>query len=324
MKFLDFANDKSTETAPCYLIEGDDRYICYKALSALEDKLNLNFKELNMNILEGSDLSMSKVLNACYTLPFADLKRLVVVKDYSTRSTDSEQKMLENYLKNPTSEVVLAFFCTEPSPFFKKIKDKMTVIDCNKLEGTVLEKWVRLNAKKQGASITGDGTVKLINFCNGGMSKISSELSKLSSYVGEGGIITEDLIEKLVVPEREYHVFEIAENIAKGNADKALSIVNYLTETDKNPLVYIPAIYSHFRRLFYIAVSKLNDNELSVLFNIKPFAVKMLRAQMVNFSAKQLKKIVDLIAEADINLKTGKLSREDAVKIVILNILMLR
>jgi len=57
---------------------------------------------------------------------------------------------------------------------------------------------------------------------------------------------------------------------------------------------------------------------------VKEYAIKMCRNQARVFTPKKLKKIVDMLAEADKNIKMGKIKEDTAVKTIIISIMKLR
>ena len=67
-----------------------------------------------------------------------------------------------------------------------------------------------------------------------------------------------------------------------------------------------------------------SEEEIASLLGVKPYAVKMVKNQVRYFTPKKLKTIVDMLYEADRNIKTGKIKEEVAIKTVTLNILNIR
>ncbi|MBO5344565.1 MAG: hypothetical protein J6A51_01550, partial [Clostridia bacterium] len=64
--------------------------------------------------------------------------------------------------------------------------------------------------------------------------------------------------------------------------------------------------------------------ELASLLGCKEFAIKMLKNQLAVFSAKELKQIVDMIADYDRKIKVGEMKEGVAIKTIVFNILKAR
>ena len=81
-------------------------------------------------------------------------------------------------------------------------------------------------------------------------------------------------------------------------------------------------IYSHFRRLFMVSLNRNMDRgELAKLLGIKEYAVKMTLNQVDYFTKSNLKKINELCAKLDYDLKQSNVSIDNAINIIILEIL---
>src|SRR5690554_6564234 len=67
-----------------YLFFGEEQYIKQQALDqAIDALLDPSFKELNYDQIEGANVDLDTIINACETLPFMSERRLVVLKDLS-------------------------------------------------------------------------------------------------------------------------------------------------------------------------------------------------------------------------------------------------
>ena len=81
-------------------------------------------------------------------------------------------------------------------------------------------------------------------------------------------------------------------------------------------------IFSHFRRLFMVALNQdKSQSELAQMLGVKEYAVKMTQMQVKLFSKSQLKKINELCAKVDFDLKQSNISIDNAVSEIILNVL---
>ena len=178
--------------------------------------------------------------------------------------------------------------------------------------------------KKQGVQIALNALEKLIMYCNNDMSRISNEVEKLISYASGREIVEQD-VELLVFQDKEYQVFELAEYISKGESEKALDLVYTLTSGGKASFSILGALYNNYRRALYVAVNKdKTDDEIAEMLSVKPYAIKMVKNQAQRFTPKKLKSIVDMLYDADRNIKMGKIKEDVAIKTITLNILKMR
>ena len=183
--------------------------------------------------------------------------------------------------------------------------------------------------KGKGKAKSGeDELLKYLNnpilFCNNDMARISSELDKLISFAGDREIVEEDVL-SLVVEDKEYQVFELAEFIARGEKVKALDLLYTLSNAGRSGFSILTPLYNNYRRALFVAINKdKTEEEIASLLSVKPYAIKMMRNQVKVFTPKKLKLIVDMLYEADRNIKMGKIKEDVAIKTATLNILKIR
>ena len=125
------------------------------------------------------------------------------------------------------------------------------------------------------------------------------------------------MFEKHVKKENDFVVFELTEALGRRDADKSLKLLSSLVK-DAGTLSLIT---NHFRRLFFISISDLDNANLAPLLGVKEFAVSKQRSQVKNFSKMQLKKIYALLEEIDYKIKSGAMLSENALYLLVFSIL---
>ncbi len=320
MKYLELKKSLNN-IQPCYIISGNDRYLCYAALGQIKSALNITLPQMNEVVL-GSDSTAEDVALAANVFPFVDSYRLVEVHDFSLKKSKGEAELLA-YLKNPMKECVVVFFNLDGTEALKPFMSYATTVECDKLKPEELKGVLFAKVRKSGMEITPGALDKLILFCNNDMTRINGELEKLMSYCS-GRNIEETDVKELVVEGKEYQVFQLSEFIARGQKDKALDLV-YTLSNGKSGFGLLTPLYNSYRRALYVAINRAkSDEELAELLNVAPYAIKMTRGQVNYYTPKKLKAIVDLLYETDRNIKMGKIKEEVAIKTATLNILKIR
>ena len=324
MKYVELKAELKNKVENAYIIFGDDRYLCYDALKKIENALNITIKDMNSVVVQGENISAKDIVTSANMYPFGDMFRLVVVKNFNLEKNKDEKAVLENYLKEPLSSTVLVFFNPENAENIKALSH-ITPIDCSKIDAKVISAYVKNELAKNQISASNEAIEKLIMFSDNDMTKITSELEKLSAYVFETKTLTAEVVEKFVVQTKEYQVFELAEFIAKGETKKAVDMVDSFMIKPGSAFKLLAPLYNTYRRALFVAVNKDKSNaELASLLGVKEFAIKMLSNQIKVFSAKQLKTIVDMIADYDRKIKVGEMKENVAIKTVVINILNTR
>lgn len=321
MKYVELKSSLKNELSNVYVIFGDDRYLCFDALSKIEDATGIMMKDLNaVNFSE--NYSPSDVAKASNVYPFADKFRLVVARDLEITKKDGLGELAE-FLKNPLASTILVIFTPAKPELFKDFK--VTMVDCNKIDEKNISAYIKNKLAREAIASSDEAISKLIRFCSFDMTRITTELEKLISFAYESKVIKPEDVEALVYRDRDYQIYELAEFLAKGDAESALDLASSIMIKSGMIFRLLTPLYNNYRRALFISINKeMQTQELAKALDIKEYAVKMMKFQVSVFGSKNLKKIVDMIATTDKKLKTGEIKESVAIKMIIFNILNLR
>lgn len=323
MKFVELKKHITTQKHfYCYNLVGDDNFLIDSAIDMFFNYVAQN--EFNKCIVGNEDLSEAKLTNALNSASFLGGTKVVLVKYFDLVKNKNVVGYVENYLiKNPNEFAVLVI--TSESPIFTEkqtnlLKDKCVVVDCNRLDNQMLLVWINSTLKNCGASMQESAKLKLIDFTNGYLSKISMELNKLINFAG-GREITINDVEKLVVRDLEFSVFELTENLGRGNTEKTFEILDLMMADKKSAPSVFAMIQNYFRRMFFATISKGTNAQIAEELGVKEFAVKKAKEVAQLFSKANLKTINDLCVELDFKIKTSQVNYQSAVNYLVLQIL---
>lgn len=293
---------------PCYLVQGEDILLYDEALKLIKNACNLSFEEFNFQKFDDDTFSADLVLDALETLPFASEKKVVLLKKITKFSEDFKKKLVA-YLKSPLPSTCLVIF-DFANKFDFLISEK---ISAKRLDEESLKNIVEEELSKSHKAIKKEALSLLLSYCCDYYSLIKNELKKLSDAPTD--VITEKDIANMVTKETEYSVFELTEALSKKDAKKAVELLSLMDKDTKT----FNLILNHFRRLFFVAISK--DEDLSKLLNVKEYAVIKAKELSRNFSKIQLKNIYSLLDDVDFYIKNGQMQIENALYYLIFGIL---
>ncbi len=293
---------------PCYLVQGEDILLYDEALKLIKNACNLSFEEFNFQKFDDDTFSADLVLDALETLPFASEKKVVLLKNITKFSEDFKKKLVA-YLKSPLPSTCLVIF-DFANKFDFLISEK---ISAKRLDEESLKNIVEEELSKSHKAIKKEALSLLLSYCCDYYSLIKNELKKLSDAPTD--VITEKDIANMVTKETEYSVFELTEALSKKDAKKAVELLSLMDKDTKT----FNLILNHFRRLFFVAISK--DEDLSKLLNVKEYAIVKAKELSRNFSKIQLKNIYSLLDDVDFYIKNGQMQIENALYYLIFGIL---
>ena len=321
MKFEELKNNLKSKIEPAYLLMGVDEFLLSSAYNLIVKYSGMQMEDLNLIKFGEGIIDMKDVVRALNTLPVFCDKKIVYLDIRMSKLNELKNiKDLQEYIECPNMSSVL--IVNLGSNDIKFIDKNIESIDCNRLGINIVSLKIKQIANMSNKKIS-EETIKLLyDYTLGDLAKITVELNKLISYVGDKDSIEISDIKELVTPSLEYQVFELTDALAKKNSIRVYQIISDM-KAKKDEFRTLPAIiFSHFRRLFMVALNQdKNRMELSKLLGVKEYAVKMSMQQAGLFSKSQLKKINELLSQVDFDLKQSNMSIDNAVGLIVLKIL---
>ncbi len=322
MKFVDLKKELKTKILPAYLLKGGDDFVLNKAYSLICDACALQMPELNKNEYKGEIIDIEDVVKSLNTMPvFCDKKVVYVDLDGKNANDVKKLSALNDYFVSPNPTSVLVVRAMSVPSFFNACAKNFETVDCDRLDASIVKSFFVKELSKYNKTISVDGFNLLFSYCNGDMSKLTNELTKLVSFVGDREIVEKSDVETISTKTMEFQIFELTENLAKKNAVKVYEILSTLKVRKDEFRGLLGLIYNHFRRLFYVSITKGTRDELASMLGVAPFAVTKATEQAKLLSKKQLKDIIDECMRLDYDMKLSKITVENAVEYLVLKIL---
>lgn len=315
MKFLDLSAKLKEEIKNIYLLVGQDAYLRQTSVKLIKKatvcKTTESFDE---SIFNNENFDLNKINEAINSLPFGDGYKLVVLKEIP-KLLENEKNQLQTMLENIPSTTCVVLDIEENINNFKFGE----IVECSNLDFSTLNKYINVECKKQNVNINPDAANLLIEFTGGSLTEIITELPKLMAYVNFEGIVTCDVVKKLVKPNEDFQVFELTESLGNKNKEKSIKLLNLMLKNKEMGI--LPLISNHFRRIIFAGLSDYSNEELADMFKVKPYAIQKARNQSNFFTKMQLKNILNLLDEVDFMIKSGKMQNENAIYYLIFKIL---
>lgn len=307
--------EKSCISQPIYLIKGD-AFLCQDAKNKIIQKLNIS--KINVSLFTDENFDVNNTLNACNQFSFFSEKRMVIVQDLAKELTNDNKFRFENYSKNPNIDCVLILIDTISTKVFDFMKNA-EVIEC-KPNDFFVQNYIKNNVEKLGNTISLQNCKKLNDYCLGNLNRITLEIKKLSDYVGKNKEITAQVIDNLVFKDTELKVFDLTNALGVKDGNRALKILNDMITSGEPPIKILGLINANFRRMMFAKINKGSNADLAKALNVKEFAIAKAKESASFFSASQLKNIINLLLEADYNIKSGVMSQENVLYYVVCKI----
>ncbi|HOP99289.1 MAG TPA: DNA polymerase III subunit delta [Acetivibrio clariflavus] len=321
---------KTNKLKNVYLFYGQEEFLKKYYLDSIEKIIMQNdLTAMNKVILEGN-FEISKIEEACETLPVFSEKKLVIVKNSGlfksgkdgAKQQSSREQLIE-YLKNVPPYTVLVFYEEE-------VDKRLKTVDAVKKNGLVVEfsfkkpaelvKWAIKVLKSYNKEINMEDASYLIEICDQGMTEILNEINKLVMFVGERKKVTVQDIEKVCTKSVKSRIFDLTDAVAEKNLDKALKLFNdmlILREPIPKILFMITRQLRHVMEMKLLIMDGMSVKDACAKIGITPYAGKKISSQAERFSIDMLKEGIREAFELDLAIKTGRINDRVAAELLI-------
>ncbi len=310
MKFEQIINDlKNQVYHPIYFLMGEEAYFIDEISDYIaENVLSEGEKEFNQTIVYGRDIDISTIIGYAKRFPMMANYQVVIVKEaQNIKDIEDLQSYVENPLKSTLLVICYKYKKLDKRKAFSKLVDKKGILfEAVKLYDSDLPAWIVASLSKKGYMILPDASIMLSEYLGSDLSKINSELTKLTINVPAGTTINTGHIEANIGISKDFNVFELQKAFLKKDVFKANQIALYFTANPKeNPLVATLSImYSFFSKIlvFHHTQDKSKANISSVL-GINPYFFNDYATAVRVFTEPKTKKIISLLRTYDLKSK---------------------
>ena len=313
-----FRKIQSGNFAPLYLFEGPENYLRTQSLKRLIDvAVDDSLRDFNVSEISVAKGNLDDALAIAQQYPMMAPRRVVVVTGFEAISDEAQIELLKDYFRRPSETTVLIF----NSPGLDKRRNIATmltkfceVVSFDKLdEREAAPRWIVDYVAQAGCSIDSAAAAYLVGMVGAELQLLTSELDKLTTYVGQQGRITRQEIELLVHYSHEHSNFELTDALIEGNRKRALTLLNHIFENtnDKQSLavMILGAIARNYRNLLTskeLMQKNAPNSEVAKAVGMSPYAVTHLNEKARKFETPKILHAMQRIAETDVALKTSR------------------
>lgn len=314
MNYTEFLKQKTIEGV--YVLKGD-AFLCRNAKNYIIKTLDI--ADINVFDYDDENFDANGIVNSCNQFSFFNEKRLVCVNYTAKDLTSTEKTSLQNYIDNYNENCVLVFLDDSSSKVFDVLKN-VNVVECKMSQEYIVEH-ILTEFKAKGKNIEPSTCKMLVEYCLSDITRINQEIKKICDYMANKTEVTQDIIDYLVVKETELQVFALTDALGAKNKTKALKILNDMLNAGEAPIKILALISGQFRRMMFAKINKGSSADLAKALGCKEYAVTKAKQQANGFSAGALKRIINLLLDADYNIKSGQMSQENSLYFLVLAII---
>lgn len=330
-----------------YLLFGENKYQIRNRVEKIKNNFLKNGGDLiNLAILDGKTLNFEEFQAQAIAPGFffparmtqsglpartsqsGWQERLFIINNLISQGKKEIQEKIKGLLSKDFPSHLIFLEEEKISPqniLFKKIKEIGKVEEFVSLKGENLKRWIIEKIKEKGLKIQKSALELVLVSLGNNLFQLENEIEKLSLYLQEKNknIIENEDIKILSAVTFNANIFELIDAIAERKTPKAMELLIKFLEQGEDPLSILGMINYQFKNLLMIkSLLKINLTYEQIIqkTGLHPFVVKKTIQGVANFQEEELKEIYKKLLNIDFAIKTGKISGELGLQILVFSL----
>ncbi len=308
---------RSGDFASFYLLSGSEDYLRDGYERKITRACFPNDDPFNLHKFDMSKEKPEDAADAIETLPVFAPRRMVVLRRLSPDAlTQGQFDLLYDLLSDLPDTTTVVCNMVDNGKRSKRVQ-KLTklaettgvLMQLSPKSRNELHRMLQRKAQKSGVNMSTAACDALIEACGTSLARLQPEADKLIA-AADGGDITPDLVESLAVKSIEASAFDITRRLLDGKTEEAVRILNALLSQKEPPVRLFYAISSAFLDLYRAKCGQEAGFSYETLagqlsYKGREFALRNAYRNSKKYDITLLREILDLLANADIRMKTG-------------------
>lgn len=318
---------KTGKIKGAYLLYGPEKFLKKHYRDRIKKALLGDDDSMNYVAYDGEKTDVGDLIAQAQTMPFFADRRVIYVED-SGLFLKSEDR-LADFLGQLPDTVCLIFSEKEVKKntrTFKAIAKAGEAVELvTPTDSRQIYKWLSPRMK------IGDKTIQIkksaweafLLRAGSDMYHMMNEMDKLVSYCADKEFIDLSDIEAICTGYVEDKIFDMIRAIANKNAAQAMKLYRdllLLKEPSMKILVLLEGQLTNIYKVRQMSAHHLGDDEIAKRVRIPAFAVRQNRKLGANFTEAQLEGFLSQAAEAEADIKGGRLTDRMAVEMLMMKL----
>jgi DNA polymerase-3 subunit delta len=308
----------SDTTIPITLLKGDDEVVLRDAVRLLVDDIvgeedrSLVVEEVDVGAPGDDGDPLLALVDAAQTPPLFTDVRVVLGRVSEKRERGELVQPLVDYLEDPlpSTRVVLEW---RGGKIPKSLSEAVAqvggaVVDTS--PGRKVGEWVADHVTEAGLKVDNDGRARLVTWVGDEPSRLLGLLELLRSTYGPGAKLTAAEIEPFLGDDGGVPPWELTDAIDRGDRTLALDLLQRMIgQGDRHPFQVLSTLHSHFARMLRLdGADVAGEKDAAEVLGLRgsTFPAKKALGQTRRLGHDRIVRAIDLLAEADLDLRGGK------------------
>lgn len=307
-------------TIPITLLRGDDEVVLRDAVRLLVDELvgtedrALVVEEIDVGESpdDGADPLLALV-DAAQTPPFLTEFRVVLGRVTEKREKAELVLPLVEYLVDPLPSTLLVLEW-QGGKVPKSLLEAVTRVGGALVDtspGRKVSEWVAEHLSDADLKVDQEGRSRLVTWVGDEPSRLLGLIDLLRSTYGTGVKITAEEIEPFLGDDGGVPPWDLTDAIDRADRAIALDLLQRMIgQGDRHPFQVLGTLHSHYARMLRLdGADVTGEKEAAELLGMKgsTFPAKKAMGQARRLGHDRVVRAIDLLAQADLDLRGGKL-----------------
>lgn len=312
---------KTGQFKQVYLLYGEEAYLKKQYKERLTKAMLPEGDTVNYAYYEGKGIDAAALIDLAETMPFFAERRLIVVED--SGFFKNSQPQLADYMKEMPETACFLFVENEVDKrgrMYKAVKAKGRAVELGRQDEKTLLYWIGGHMKQEGKKITERDARYLVERTGTDMENLIREMDKLFAYTMGREQITSKDIDEICTVQITNQIFDMVEAVAKKQQKKALDYYYDLLALKEPPMRILYLLSRQFRLLLEVKElmkAGADKERIAKVTRLHPFAAGKYMRQCRDFTVRELRDTMEMAAELEEAVKTGRLGDQMSVELFI-------
>lgn len=295
-----------------YLLYGEEKY----ELEQKVQKIKKEFANLQVgvNLFYINNDNIDELANVIQVVTFFGSEKLIIIKNTNLKFNVELLKTIDEDVK----VVIIEDSVDKRLSEYKTLSKIAECIEFKHLDERQMAQFIVDTLRKYNVKISFDDAQYMQEVCGQDKANNINELQKLVIYVGNGGTVDKEIIDKVCSKTLNAKIFDVLDYIVNKKKKLAINELDSLLK-QKEPIVKIYImLYKQFKQLYMIKLLKdKGEKDIATKLGIHPFVVKKLLLSCDKYTENELKNIIYAFEEYDQKTKNGDMDFEIGLKKII-------
>jgi DNA polymerase-3 subunit delta len=307
-----------TATIPVTLVKGDDEVVLRDAVRLLVDELvgdedrSIMVEEVDIGAATDDADPLLALVDAAQTPPFLTENRVVLGRLIEKRERNDLVQPLVDYLVDPlpTTLLVLEWRSGKVPKALLEAVTRVGGALVDTSPGRKVAEWVAEHLSEAGLKVDSEGRSRLVTWVGDEPSRLLGLIDLLRSTYGSGVKISAAEIEPFLGDDGGVPPWDLTDAIDRGDRAAALDLLQRMIgQGERHPFQLLSTLHSHFVRMLRLdGADVASEKQAAELLGMKgsTYPAKKAMGQARRLGHDRIVRAIDLLAQADLDLRGGK------------------